>query len=443
VATNAFQNVAAAERHAAGRELRRQVPRSSHATWEPQADRDPLRVLRDQELDRIPELIEIRHQRMADSPFAFLRGAAAAMADDLSRTPSTGLRVQACGDAHLLNFGVFASPERQLVFDINDFDETLPAPFEWDLKRLAASFVVAGRSRGFAPSACLDTARRAVRTYREQMANFSAMSHLDVWYARIEVADLLAHMRRAEARKLKSNLLSKARQATNLGALDRLTKLVDGQPRIVDRPPLVEHLPMRKRESAIVARYVRSLPDERRTLLARYRIADWARKVVGVGSVGTDDGIVVLFGDRTTDPLFLQVKEAQRSVLEQYAGASSYPDHGRRVVEGQRLMQAASDIFLGWTRLEKRDYYVRQLRDMKASVPIEKLSVTELSRYARVCGAALARAHARSGDPVAIAAYLGNGDVFDRAVTKFACAYADQTERDHAEMAEALRAGAL
>jgi uncharacterized protein (DUF2252 family) len=368
------------------------------------------------------------------------------MAEDLAGTPVSGLRVQACGDAHLLNFGVFATPERRLVFDVNDFDETLPAPFEWDVKRLAASVFVAGRVRGFSSKRCHEGARAAAHAYRKRMRVSARLGYLDTWYARLEVDELLALVRRAQARRLEAGMLRKARHATSLGALDKLTQVRDGQRCIVDAPPLIEHLPRRRYRSnapQVVRRYRRSLPDDRRVLLERYRVVDWARKVVGVGSVATDDAVVLLLGDTDGDPLFLQVKEAQASVLERFAGPSAYSNHGQRVVWGQRLMQAASDVFLGWTRIEQRHYYVRQLRDTKGSMPIQKLSPPELADYARACGAALGRAHARSGDPVAIAAYLGSGASFDRAIGQFAAAYADQTARDHAALADAVNSGRL
>jgi uncharacterized protein (DUF2252 family) len=342
-----------------------------------------------------------------------------------------------------LNFGIFASPERRLVFDINDFDETLPAPFEWDVKRLAASLVVAGRGRSLATADCAAAAQAAAETYRTQLRAFAAMGHLDVWYAHVEVADVLTLLRRTSARKLKVDVVRKAQQATSLGALGKLTQIVDGERRIIDSPPLVDHVAMREDAERVASHYVSSLPEDRRALLSRYRVVDWARKVVGIGSVGTDDGIVLLLGDSDSDPLFLQVKEAEASVLEPFAGASDYANHGQRVVEGQRLMQAASDIFLGWTTIDDRHYYVRQLRDMKGSISVEKLTASELVEYARACGAVLARAHARSGDRVAIAAYLGGGDVFDRAISQFALAYADQTDSDHRRILDAIRSGEL
>jgi uncharacterized protein (DUF2252 family) len=302
---------------------------------------------------------------------------------------------------------------------------------------------VAGRERSFSAAQNEGAARAAVRSYRERMAAFAGMGHLDVWYMQLEVDELLATLRKADARRVQSKVVSKAEQATSLGELGKLTTLVDGQRRILDSPPLIEHVPSTAPVANVVRRYVRSLPDERRMLIARYSAMDWARKVVGVGSVGTDDVIVLLVGDSDADPLFLQVKEAQASVLEPYAGKSAYVNHGERVVEGQRLMQAASDIFLGWTRVDQRDYYVRQLRDMKASIPIQKLSPRELSEYASACGAVLAHAHARAADPVELAAYLGSGDGFDRALAAFAAAYADQNESDYAAFTAALQSGRL
>jgi uncharacterized protein (DUF2252 family) len=441
-ATTSLTNEPPGRRRQFARDRRQQVPRSSLGVWEPPPDRpDPIDVLRAQEQHRIPELLPIRHERMSASPFAFLRGAAAVMAGDLAGAPTTGLIVQACGDAHLLNFGIFASPERRLVFDVNDFDETLRAPFEWDVKRLATSVVVAARERSFPASDCAAAAYGAAETYRSQLRAFAAMGHLDVWYAHIEVQDLLTLLRKAQARKLEGNVLRRAQQATSLGALGKLTEIVNGERRIIDSPPLIEHVPMRADAARVASQYVSSLPEDRRALLRRYRPVDWARKVVGVGSVGTDDGIVLLLGDSDDDPLFVQVKEAEASVLEPFTGASAYANHGQRVVEGQRLMQAASDIFLGWTTIGDRHYYLRQLRDMKGSIPVEKLAASELIQYARACGAVLARAHARSGDPVAIAAYLGGGDVFERAISQFAIAYADQSDRDHQRMLEAIRSG--
>jgi uncharacterized protein (DUF2252 family) len=401
-------------------------------------------ILREQDARRIAKLVPIRHERMRASPLAFFRGAAAVMAEDLAATPTSGLRVQACGDAHLLNFGVYASPERELVFDVNDFDETLPAPFEWDVKRLAASVAVAARDRGSSQTKCESAARSSAASYRARMCASAQKGHLDVWYDRVDLSDLLALIQTADERKLGDSVERKAGRATNLGALDKLTKEVDGQLRIVDKPPLIEHAPdeaERVQSLDALRLYRRSLSDELRVLLDRYRPIDWARKVVGVGSVGTDDSVVLLLGDRAQDPLFLQVKEAQASVLEPMAGASRYRNHGQRVVAGQRLTQEASDIFLGWTAIGERNYYTRQLRDEKASVPVEKLTPSELGDYAQACGTALADGHARSGDPVAIAAYLGSGSAFERAIGRFAMAYADQTERDFARFVKSTAAG--
>jgi uncharacterized protein (DUF2252 family) len=357
------------------------------------------------------------------------------MAEDLAHTPACGLRVQACGDAHLANFGIYATPERRVVFDVNDFDETLDAPFEWDVKRLATSLVVAGRDRGCAAGECETAARSAMAAYRTRMAALAQMGHLEVWYTRLDADELVALSARAADRRLASDVVHKAHRATNLGELNKLTKVVAGERRIIDSPPLIEHLPQPGDgvdAAAVIGEYTASLGDATRTLLARYRPVDWARKVVGVGSVGTDDAVVLMLGASDSDPLFLQVKEATASVLEPFAGASPYDNHGQRVVAGQRLIQSASDLFLGWTRLGERDYYVRQLRDMKGSVPVEKLSAQELAEYGRACGEALALGHARSGDPAAIAGYLGSGDRFDRAVAAFAGAYADQNAADYA-----------
>jgi uncharacterized protein (DUF2252 family) len=422
-------------RRRAARALRGQVPRSSHALWRPSPDRrDPASILAEQERSRVQSLLPIRHERMTASPFAFLRGAAAVMAEDLAGTPSSGLRVQACGDAHLLNFGIYATPERRLVFDVNDFDETLPAPFEWDVKRLAASVAVAGQVQGISPESVESAAQSAATAYRTRMLESATLSHVDAWYARLDVENLTGLLNKVERRRLASGPLRKAQRATSLGALEKLTAVGDSDLRIVDAPPLIEHLPWAESTidvPAVVRQYRDSLPGERRVLLDRYRPVDWARKVVGVGSVGTDDSIVLLLGDSARDPLFLQVKEAQSSVLEAFAGPSQFANHGQRVVIGQRLTQSASDIFLGWTQVGPRHYYVRQLRDMKASVSIDKLRPDELVEYASACGAALAQGHARSGDSAAIAAYLGSGDQFDRAIGEFAVAYADQTERDY------------
>jgi uncharacterized protein (DUF2252 family) len=428
-----------------GHALRKLVPRAAHADWAPPVERrDPVEILRGQDAQRIASLVPIRHDRMRASPFAFFRGAAAVMAEDLAATPTSGLRVQACGDAHLLNFGIYATPERELVFDVNDFDETLPAPFEWDVKRLATSVVVAGREQGFSSKQCESAARACAASYQNRIIASAAKGHLAVWYERIAADDLLTLIRTASERKLGASVMRKAERATSLGALGKLTQVVDGRLQISDDPPLVEHaaeMSDRVRALDAVRRYRRSLSDDVRALLGRYRAIDWARKVVGVGSVGTDDAIVLLLGDGLEDPLFLQVKEAHASVLEPHAGASRYANHGRRVVTGQRLTQQASDIFLGWTAIAERHYYVRQLRDMKASVPLEKLAADELGDYAQACAAALADGHARTGDPVTIAAYLGAGPAFARAIGQFADAYADQSERDYREFVAATASG--
>jgi uncharacterized protein (DUF2252 family) len=423
-------------RRRAARALREHVPRSSHGLWQPPPGRrDPISILAEQERDRIPDLLPIRHHRMRASALAFLRGAAAVMAEDLATTPASGLHVQACGDAHLLNFGIYATPERRLLFDVNDFDETLPAPFEWDLKRLAASVVVAGRVQGFPPDSLEAAARSAASAYRTRMLELASLSHLEVWYTRLDVGELARLLDTVQQRRLAAGPLRRAQRSTGLGALGELTTTTDSQLRIVERPPLIEHLPAAAATidvPAVIAHYRSSLPGERRVLLDRYRLLDWARKVVGVGSVGTDDAIALLAGDSPSHALFLQIKEAQSSVLEAFAGRSRFAhNEGERVVIGQRLMQSASDIFLGWTHLDGRHHYVRQLHDMKASVSIEKLDPDELAEYASACGMALAHGHARSGDPAAIAAYLGSGDVFDRAIAQFALAYADQTQRDY------------
>lgn len=440
-----------------GRAARRETPRSSHASWDPPANRvDPVVILRKQARRRVPELVPIRHGRMLASPFAFFRGAAAVMAADLAVTPVTGIRVQLCGDAHLANFGGFAAPDRKLVFDLNDFDETLPGPWEWDVKRLAASIAVAGRDRGFSVADRREAVARAVLSYRETMRQFADMRTLDVWYARLEVEELFARwsVRGGEQRKA----LEKARAKTSLRAFSKLTHEVDGQPRIISDPPLlvpIEELvegseqQMQEVMTSLLADYRTTLPDDRRTLIDGYEPVHFARKVVGVGSVGTRAWIVLLLGRDTRDPLFLQIKEAEASVLEPFAGRSEYRTSGQRVVEGQRLMQAASDILLGWLPDvpgidgRRRHFYVRQLWDQKASARLDEIPAHELAIYGGVCGWTLARAHARTGPRAAIAAYLGGGDRFDRALADFAEAYADQNERDHAALAEAVKRGRI
>ena len=442
------------QRHERGRAARRLVPRGSHAQWAQMPDRpDPVDLLEAQARDRIPELMPIRYGRMMASPFAFLRGSTIVMAQDLAGTPKSGIQAQLCGDAHLLNFGAYASPERALLFDLNDFDETLPGPWEWDIKRLAVSFVVAGRDNGFDASDCHGAARAVTASYRQRMTEFSEMGELEVWYTRIgeeEVKGLLTEARAGKktTKKLSKNV-RKTRGRDSLQALSKLTRDVDGRRMIDDDPPLLVRIPegdeLRGQVYAILESYKRTLQEDRRHLLERFRFVDAARKVVGVGSVGTRAYVVLLEGRDQDDPLFLQVKEAGASVLERYVESSPYEhheDHGHRVVAGQRLMQAASDIFLGWFRApEGRDFYWRQLKDMKGSAKVESMSSEELVLYARLCGWALARAHARSGDRVSIAAYLGKSERFDVAIADFADAYADQNERDHAALCAAMKSG--
>jgi len=445
-----------------GREMRRMVSRSSHAAWEPPANRrSPVEILAEQATTREPDLIPIRHGRMAVSPFAFYRGAAAIMADDLADTPTTGLRVQLCGDAHLINFGGFASPERAMVFDVNDFDETLPGPFEWDVKRLAASFEVAGRQAGLREADRRAAVATVGRQYRDMLRQFAASSELQVWYARLDEAILLERLRAGGAEKAVPNLarnLQKARSKDSVRAFSKLTTMVDGQPRIVASPPLVT--PMRDlvppdefpsfmdEITQIFRNYRRTLQGDRRHLLEQYRLVDGARKVVGVGSVGTRCFVILLMGRDDNDPLFLQVKEAQDSVLAPFAGKSKFANQGQRVVEGQRLMQATSDIFLGWIRAtgldgKERDFYVRQLWDWKLSPDFSNVTPAAALIYAQMCGATLALAHARSGDRIALAEYLGTKPVFDNALCDFAKAYADQNERDYAEFVQAVDDGVL
>jgi uncharacterized protein (DUF2252 family) len=436
-----------AQRLAAGRALRDRVPRSAHADWKPAAGRpDPIELLEASNRTRLPELVPIRYGRMLPSPFTFLRGAAALMAYDLSTTPTTGLRVQACGDCHLMNFGGFASPERTLVFDINDFDETLPGPWEWDVKRLAASVFVAGRHLGGSRRDCQDAVLATVRSYRERLRRFARMATLEVWYARIAFKTLVHLSRTAEERKLWEQGARSARARTAVHVIPRLVATVREQRRIVDNSPCIYHpadaAAFDAEMRGLFKRYRASLSDSVRFLFDRYRFVDAAVKVVGVGSVGTRCA-VAYFEAGPDDPLLLQVKEAQRSVLEPNAGKSAYHNQGQRVVVGQRLMQSASDLFLGWSRSEQGgfDFYVRQLRDMKGSVPLEAMTPPDLADYGEYCGWSLARAHAKSGDAGRIAGYLGKCDAFDRAVATFAEAYADQTERDHAALAQAVRSG--
>jgi uncharacterized protein (DUF2252 family) len=436
------------QRREQGRAARQRTPRGSHAGWEPASDRpDPVDLLEAQAKNRDPDLAPIRYARMIPSPFTFLRGAAAIMANDLATTPRTGIRAQLCGDCHLSNFGAYASPERTLLFDVNDFDETLPGPWEWDVKRLAASLVVAGRENGFDGSVCRRAARGAVASYRRRMAEFSEMGELEVWYSRVSANEFLELITDSKTIKKVKKGMRKARGRDSLHALSKLTRVVDGRRIIENDPPLLVRVldeELRERIYEILQMYKRTLQDDRRHLLDQYRFVDVARKVVGVGSVGTRDFVVLLEGRGEGDPLFLQVKEAEGSVLEAHLPKSIYKNQGHRVVAGQQLMQAASDIFLGWLRGRVgRDYYVRQLRDMKGSVKIESLTPDELTLYARICGWALARAHARSGDRIQIAAYLGKSERFDNAMADFGEAYADQTERDHAALCAAVESGRI
>ena len=440
------------ERMAAGRALRKLVPRSSQAGWTPPPRRpDPVAQLIAQDKVRIPELVPIRHGRMAVSPFTFLRGAAAVMARDLSKTPSSGIRVQCCGDAHLLNFGAYATPERNLVFDVNDFDETLEAPFEWDVKRLAASVYVAALDNGFTPTQATTAATNSATAYRSVMAELAAMTFLDVHYARVDVAMLEQFLPTEKARKRFEKTLVKTRNKGNLQALEKLgTVAEDGQIRIADQPPLVDHPPdprdFAKVIPKVLEQYRATLLPDRLEVFNRYHLVDTARKVVGVGSVGLDARIALFLGRDDEDPLFLQMKEARASVLAPYAGAGPYRHHGHRVVEGQRVMQAASDMFLGWysgVMGSRRQYYVRQLRDMKGSADVSRMAPEVLNAYASLCGGTLARSHARSGDPAMITGYLGTGPQFDEAIAAFARDYAAQTVSDHALMQDAIASGRI
>jgi uncharacterized protein (DUF2252 family) len=470
-----------AERKARGREAASVTPPSAHSHWKPRRERpDPVALLEAQNLTREPDLVPVRHGRMLVSPFTFYRGAAKIMATDLKDTPVAGLDVQLCGDAHLSNFGLFASPERILLFDLNDFDETLPGPFEYDVKRMAASFTAAARNNGFSKADARASTLASVVAYREAMARFARMRTMDVWYARLDEDEVMKAVQAAtiqsrkagtgkkgtagkdaklakKGAKVADKTRLKARTRDSLQALSKLGETVDGRYRIISQPPVL--IPERElrgmyglsaEEAARGLRdqfraYRATLPDDRRRLLERFEIVDTARKVVGVGSVGTRAFIVLLQGRDAGDPLFLQVKEATTSVLEDHLAPSRYGNHGERVVRGQQMMQAASDIFLGWTTGldERRHFYWRQLRDMKGSAVVETMIPSGLSFYANLCGWTLARAHARSGDPVAIASYLGETDAFDRSVTEFAQLYADRNEQDHEQFVAAVRSGRL
>ena len=450
------------ERAARGKAARAAAPRAGHGDWEPASDRrDAVELLEEQAASRVPELVPIRYGRMLVSPFTFFRGAAYPMAADLAGEPRTGLDVQLCGDAHLSNFGGFAAPDRRLVFSINDFDETLPGPFEWDVKRLVTSFAVAGRDRGFGVKQRRSINRTVTRAYREAIRGFSELRNLDLWYSRIdvdEIAALAARQVTPKQRKRFERNLAKARSKDSLKAFAKLTTIVDGEPRIVSDPPLIipieelgfggEQHEIEELVRGVIRSYRRTLTPDRRRLLESFRYVHSARKVVGVGSVGTRAWIVLMLGRDEKDPLFLQLKEAEASVLEPFLGKSTFNNHGQRVVEGQRLTQAASDIMLGWIRVDdregvSRDFYLRQLWDGKGSALVEMMNPRAMTLYAELCGHALAKAHARSGDAIAIASYLGGGDSFDRALASFAETYADQNERDYSALRDAVSSGRL
>ena len=457
-ATATVPYLSVADRIDLGKRARSEVPRSSHAVFEPAADRaDPVDLLESQAATRVPELVPIRYGRMLISPFTFYRGAAKIMAADLAQTPSSGLKVQCCGDAHLSNFGLFASPERRLVFDINDFDETLPGPWEWDVKRLTASMLIAARDNGFATKQQERIVLATVQEYREAMRSFASMDNLVVWYAHLEaeaVVEQYASQVKAARVKQTERTLAKARTKDSMSAFSKLTQRVNGRVEIVDQTPLIVPIRALAAEAeqeelfdqlhTLLRSYRSTLQFDRRVLLEQFQLADFARKVVGVGSVGTRAWIALLFGRDGSDPLFLQMKEAEASVLEEFAGASEFPNHGQRVVTGQRLMQASSDIFLGWVHVSAgldgaaRDFYARQLRDWKGSAEVEQMRPKGMAIYGRLCGWTLARSHARSGDRIAIAAYLGKGDSFDRAILEFSKAYADQNERDYRQLTQAV-----
>jgi len=446
-----------------GREQRRVTPRSGHAQWQAPRDRpDPVAILEEQARTRVPDLVPIRYGRMIASPFAYFRGAAAPMAWDLAHTPTTDIRVQACGDAHLLNFGMFAAPDRRLVFDVNDFDETLPAPFDWDIKRLAASFAVAARDKEFRDPDARTAVRAAVRSYRTEIANYATMRFLDVWYSRVdidEVTSLFDAVQPKAAVRRRHRDIRKARRQTSLRAFLKMCDQVNGEYRIRPAHPVIVRFPIERHPGILdevrhaVALYQETVEEDRKEVLRRYYFGDFARKVVGVGSVGTEAFVLLLLGDRPDEPLFLQLKEAQESVLAPFAGPSDWKHQGERVVKGQRLMQAATDPFLGWTtgdtptRTSRRrplaagkEYYVRQLRDMKGSMSVPLMDASQLSYYGRLCGWALARAHARTGRAAVIAGYLGNSEAFDHAIADFAIAYADQNEKDYHRLLEAVSA---
>ncbi len=445
-----------AERYASGKALREKAPRSSHAEWTPDPKRpDPISLLEEANKSRLQHLVPIRYGRMSQSPFAFYRGTADIMAYDLSKTPVSSIKAQLCGDAHLSNFGAYASPERKLVFDVNDFDETLEGPWEWDAKRLAASVVLAARQNGYTAQERRKAVLSCLQYYREYMYQFANMHHLDLWYYHLDIGNIEAMLSDMKGSKKLQKYLErdtkKASKRTRIETFPKLAEVVNGKHRIKDEPPLIYHYdplhpnkddPETGEWKALVKEYLWSLRDEIRTIVMRYRAVDVAQKVVGVGSVGTRCAVVLaLGGAEGNDPLFIQIKEASASVLEQYVGASPYPHHGQRVVIGQRMMQAQSDIFLGWSTFDGRHYYGRQLRDMKFSVEVEEMEFARFLAYVQVCGATLARAHARTSDPAQISGYLGNNDRFDQAIADFAEVYADQAERDHAALLTAIKDG--
>ena len=459
----AVPHLSVAERVARGKAARKEVPRADHAKFEPPPSRaDPVALLERQAKTRVPELVPIRYGRMLVSPFTFYRGAALIMANDLASTPRSGLMVQCCGDAHLSNFGVFASPERQLVFDVNDFDETLPGPWEWDVKRLAVSMLIAARSNGFRAKEQDQIVLDTVGRYRTAMASFAGMKDLDVWYSRLDIESVLQEYGsqfKPKVVKRADKTLAKARTKDSMAAFSKLTQVVDGKARIVDQSPLIVPIDQlaagRERDEIVdwlhqlLRDYRGTLEFDRRVLLEQFELSDLARKVVGVGSVGTRAYIALMLGRDSQDPLFLQMKEAEASVLEEFLGPSEFSNHGERVVVGQRLMQAVSDIFLGWLRVESgldgkpHDFYGRQLKDWKGSAEVDQMVPKAMATYGELCGWTLARAHARSGDRIAIAAYLGNGDSFARAIVEFSKAYAEQNDSDYQDLAAAVKSGRI
>jgi uncharacterized protein (DUF2252 family) len=462
LAVEAGPHLSPTERAELGRNARSVAPRSSHADWTPASDRpDPIDLLEEQAATRVPELVPIRYGRMAASPFAFYRGAAYVMASDLADSPTSGFRAQLCGDAHLSNFGGFASPERDLLFDLNDFDETLPGPWEWDLKRLVASMAIAGRDRGFTGKQRRTIVQGTVAAYRVSMTRLAEMGELSIWYDRVDekmLSDRLGPEATARQIRQFEKTVAKAKMKDSSRAFTKLTATVDGEPRIISDPPLIvpvsELLPKDEVSQftegmrTLLTDYRKTLPMERGRLFDRYRYVDLARKVVGVGSVGTRAWVILMIGRDSGDPLFLQAKEARPSVLEPFCGKSEFGNQGQRVVEGQKLMQASSDIFLGFLRTtgidgKRRDFYIRQLWDWKTSAEVQSMLPSGMALYGQLCGWTLARAHARSGDSVAIASYLGTGDAFDRALTDFAEKYADQNAEDHQALIEAIESGRL